>query len=79
MFHHQVNDIQLATTSPPIDVVSIGRDVYGSLVAYQISGAEFLGSNPATPTMILGRCWIIVYVILSNLRPPEANKKKKIS
>ena len=30
------------------------------LVARQTSGPEVLGSNPASPTMILGRCRIIV-------------------
>ena len=29
-------------------------------VAHQTSGAEVLGSNPASPTMILMRCRIIV-------------------
>ena len=32
----------------------------GSLVAHQTSGAEVLGSNPASPIMILGHCRIIV-------------------
>ena len=29
-------------------------------VVHQTFGAEVLGSNPASPTMILGRCRIIV-------------------
>ena len=32
----------------------------GSLVAHQTSRAEVPGSNPASSTMILGRCRIIV-------------------
>ena len=32
----------------------------GSLLAHQSSGAEVLGSNPASPTMIMMRCRIIV-------------------
>ena len=31
----------------------------GSLAAGQTSGAEVPGSNPASPTMILGRCGIV--------------------
>ena len=31
------------------------------MVAQQTSGAEVVGSNPASPTMILGRCSINVY------------------
>ena len=41
------------------DVVSHWRCA-GSLVAHQTSGAEVPGSNPASPTMILMRCRIIV-------------------
>ena len=37
------------------------------MVAHQTSGAEVPGSNPAYPTMILGRCKIIV-LYCSNLR-----------
>ena len=49
------------------DVVLIGEMQWligwrcgGSSVAHQTSGAEFPGSNPASPTMILMRCRIIV-------------------
>ena len=51
------------------------------MVACQTSEAEGPGSNPASPTMILGRCRIIVvYCKISGKRgepPPEAKKKKK--
>ena len=42
----------VATTG---DVVAIFGDVVATLVERQTSG-----SNPASPIMILGRCWIIV-------------------
>ena len=48
------------------------------MVTHQTSGPEVLGSNPARPTMILGRCRIIVYNCkFSGQRgrpPPEAQK-----
>ena len=36
------------------------RRGYGAMVAHQTSGAEVLGSNPASPTTIRMRCRIIV-------------------
>ena len=49
-----------------VDVVA-HRRCGGSLVAHQTSEAEVLGSNPASPTMILMRCRIIVNNV-ENLR-----------
>ena len=56
-----------------------------SLVARQTSEAVVLGSNPASPTMILGRCRIIVSYCKNSLyregnlhlRPKKNTKKKK--
>ena len=42
------------------DVEATFGDVVATLVARQTSEAEVPGSNPASPTMILGRCRIIV-------------------
>ena len=42
-----------------VDVVAHSR-CGGSLVAPQTSGAEVSGSNPASTTMVLMRCRIIV-------------------
>ena len=39
---------------------SICGDVVAQLVVHQTSGTVVLGSNPASPTMILGRCRINV-------------------
>ena len=54
----------------------------GSGVARQTSEAEVLGSNPASPTMILGRCRIIVSYYKTqgrgvnlHLRPKRDTKK----
>ena len=40
--------------------LGINRRSDGSLVAHQTSGAEVPISNPASPTIILGRCRIIM-------------------
>ena len=40
----------------------------GSLVVHQTSGAEVPGLNPASPTMILMRCRIIVIMYVEHLR-----------
>ena len=42
------------------DVVATIRDVVATLEMRQTSEAEVSGTNPASPTMILGRCRIIV-------------------
>ena len=38
---------------------SFEENVVAHMIARQTSGAEVPGSNPASPTMILGRCSII--------------------
>ena len=52
------------------------------MVAHQTSGADVLGSDPASPTIILMRCKIIVLYSVKHLRveretyAPEAKKEK---
>ena len=59
---HLPNEPPHLPNEPPhlVDVVAHFCRCGGSLVARQTSGAEVPGSNPASTTMILMRCRIIV-------------------
>ena len=68
------------------DVVAQLGDVVAQLVVHQTSGTEVPGSNPASATMILGRCRITVYYCKSqgrggnlHLGPKKYTKKNYFS